>query len=63
MRRREFIGLAGGAAAAWPLIARAQQPVMPMVGFLSVGTFESNHDYVAAFHRGLADAGFTEGRN
>ena len=63
MRRREFIGLAGGAAAAWPLIARAQQPVMPMVGFLSVGTFESNHDYVAAFHRGLADAGFAEGRN
>ena len=54
MKRREFFGLAGSAAVAWPLIARAQQPVMPTIGFLSVGTFESNHDYVAAFHRGLA---------
>ena len=45
------------------LTARAQQSVVPIVGFLSVGTFESNHEYVAAFHRGLADGGFAEGRN
>ena len=52
MRRREFITLIGGAAAALPLTARAQQPVMPVIGFLSAGTFEKNRDYVAAFHRG-----------
>jgi len=45
------------------LTARAQQSVVPIVGFLSVGTLESNHEYVAAFHRGLADGGFAEGRN
>ena len=48
MRRREFITLLGGATA-WPIAARAQQPVMPVIGFLSVGTFEKNRDYVAAF--------------
>src|SRR4029450_2977594 len=62
MRRRESIPLLGGATA-WPIAARAQQPVMPVIGFLSVGTFEKNRDYVAAFHRGLADGGFAEGRN
>ena len=62
MRRREFITLLGGATA-WPIAARAQQPVMPVIGFLSAGTFEMNRDYVAAFHRGLADGGFAEGRN
>jgi len=62
MRRREFITLLGGATA-WPIAARAQQPVMSVIGFLSVGTFEKNRDYVAAFHRGLADGGFAEGRN
>ena len=44
-------------------MARAQQPVTPVIGFLSAGTFETNRDYVAAFHRGLADGGFAEGRN
>ena len=63
MRRREFIALFGGAAAAWPLAASAQQPAMPVIGFLSGATFETMRDYVAAFHRGLADAGFVEGRN
>jgi putative ABC transport system substrate-binding protein len=63
MRRRDFIKGVAGSAAAWPLAAGAQQPAMPMIGFLNPGTFEINHDYVAAFHRGLADGGFAEGRN
>jgi len=63
MRRREFITVVGGAAVAWPHAARAQQPVMPVIGYLSGATFEMMRDYVAAFHRSLADQGFTEGRN
>ena len=63
MRRREFITLVGGAAATWPLAARGQQAAMPVIGYLSGATFEMMHDYVAAFHRALADQGFTEGRN
>ena len=63
MRRREFVALMGGAAAGWALAARAQQPAMPVIGFLSYGTLESTCDYVAAFHRSLADGGFAEGRN
>jgi len=62
MRRREFITFLGGVAL-WPLTARAQQPAMPVIGFLSAGTFETTRDYVAAFHRSLTDAGFSEGRN
>ena len=63
LKRREFITLLGGAAAVWPLAARAQQPTMPMIGYLSGATFEAMREYVAAFHRGLADGGFFEGRN
>src|SRR5215469_7452475 len=63
MRRRDFISLLGSAAAAWPLPASAQQPATPMIGFLSYGTFENTRDYIAAFHRSLADGGFAEGRN
>jgi putative ABC transport system substrate-binding protein len=61
MRRREFVTLLGGATA-WPLAARAQQQAMPAIGFLHAGTFEMARDYVAAFHRSLADGGFVEGR-
>ena len=62
MRRREFLGVLG-AAAAWPLAARAQQPTIPVIGYLSGATFETMREYVAAFRRGLADEGFFEGRN
>lgn len=63
MRRREFIALFGGAAATWPLAADAQQPAMPLVGFLADGTPEGFAPRLAAFKRGLADGGYSEGRN
>jgi putative ABC transport system substrate-binding protein len=62
MRRREFIAGLGGAAA-WPLAARAQQPAMPVVGLLRFQPLDSMRDPIAAFHRGLADSGYVEGRN
>jgi putative tryptophan/tyrosine transport system substrate-binding protein len=62
VRRRDFITLVTGAIA-WPLEARAQQPAMPVVGYLHVAAAEAQAQNVAAFRRGLADAGYVEGKN
>ena len=63
IRRREFLFTLGGTAAAWPLSARAQQPTMPVVGFLHPGSLAMNKDNVAAFYNGLAETGYAEGQN
>jgi putative tryptophan/tyrosine transport system substrate-binding protein len=63
VKRREFVTLLGGAVAAWPLAARAQQPVMPAVGYMTSVGPNDRPNLLSAFRRGLAEAGYVEGRN
>ena len=63
LNRREFITVLGGAAAGWPIVARAQQPAVPVIGLLGTTSFDNNVDFLRAFRQGLKEIGYVEGEN
>jgi putative ABC transport system substrate-binding protein len=63
LKRRQFITLLGGTVAVWPLQAEAQKPALPTIGFLSSTSAVQWSQFIAAFHRGLGELGYTEGAN
>src|SRR5262249_39733850 len=63
MKRRDFISLLGGIAAAWPVGVRAQQTAIPVLGLLSSVAFNTRRDQIAGFHRGLQEAGYVQGKS
>jgi len=63
LKRREFITVLGGAAVGWPIVARAQQPAVPVIGLLGTTSFDNNVDFLRAFRQGLKEIGYVEGEN